>query len=116
VRVAVDDVELDPGARVVHCAGRPVELTSAEFALLELLLREAGRVVPRDELSRTVLGRRLMPFDRSIDMHVSNLRRKLGPGSDQAERIKTVRSLGYLYVVSGMGRRDAAAGDAPGPT
>ena len=116
VRVVVDDVELDPGARVVRCAGRPVELTSAEFALLEVLLREAGRVVPRDELSRTVLGRRLMPFDRSIDMHVSNLRRKLGPGPDQAERIKTVRSLGYLYVMSGMGRRDAASGDAPGPT
>jgi two-component system, OmpR family, response regulator CpxR len=98
-RVVVGDVDLDSRARVVHCAGRVVELTGAEFALLETLLREAGRVVPRDDLSKTALGRRLVPFDRSIDMHMSNLRKKLGPGPGGNERIKTVRSMGYIYTV-----------------
>jgi two-component system, OmpR family, response regulator CpxR len=84
---------------VVHCGGRVVELTGAEFALLEVLLREAGRVVQREDLSKTALGRRLVPFDRSIDMHMSNLRKKLGPGPGDSERIKTVRSLGYIYTV-----------------
>jgi len=99
-RLAVGDVEMDTGARVVQRGGTPVELTGAEFALLELLLRGAGQVVERDELSRSVLGRKLMPFDRSIDMHVSNLRRKLGPAPGGGERIKTVRGCGYLYAIS----------------
>ena len=79
-------------------AGREVELTAIEFNLLEALVRAAGRVVKRDELARKVLGRALSPFDRSIDIHVSHLRRKLKASADEKERIKTVRNVGYVYV------------------
>jgi two-component system response regulator CpxR len=83
---------------VVHRAGEPLELTAVEFDLLAAFLRAAGRVVTREELVKAVLGRNLTPFDRSIDMHVSNLRRKLGHASAEAERIKTVRGVGYIYT------------------
>jgi two-component system response regulator CpxR len=98
-RLAVGDVELDIGARIARCGDHRLDLTGAEFLLLEVLLRAAGRVVERDELSRAVLGRRLSPYDRSIDMHVSNLRKKLGAGPVDAERIATVRGLGYMYAL-----------------
>jgi len=75
-----------------------VELTSVEFALLELLLRAAGQVVTREELAKEGLGRRLSPYDRSIDVHVSSLRKKLGHQLRETERIKTVRGVGYLYT------------------
>ncbi len=96
--LTVEDITMDAGARSVQRAGRPVELTSVEFDLLAMLLREAGRVVARDDMTRHVLGRKPMPFDRSVDMHVSNIRKKLGPAPDGGERIKTVRSVGYIYV------------------
>jgi DNA-binding response OmpR family regulator len=82
---------------VVRRAGVRVELTAVEFSLLEVLLRAPGSVVQRDELARSVLGRELMPFDRSLDVHVSRLRKKLGPRSDGGERIKAVRAVGYVY-------------------
>jgi two-component system, OmpR family, response regulator CpxR len=97
--LAVGDVEMDLGARSVRRAGTPIELTGVEFSLLEALLRSAGRVVEREGLSRTVLGRKWMPFDRSLDMHVSNLRKKLGHAPCGTERIKTVRGMGYIYVL-----------------
>ena len=97
-RLVVGDIEMDAGARTVHRAGTSVELTSVEFSLLEALLQAAGQVVPRAELCNTVLGRELTPFDRSIDVHVSSLRRKLGRASDQQERIKAVRGQGYIYL------------------
>jgi two-component system, OmpR family, response regulator CpxR len=97
-RLSIGDLIVDTGARMVWRAGREVELTAVEFDLLETLVRAAGRVVKRDELARKVLGRTLTPFDRSIDMHVSHLRRKLKAGAEEAERIKTVRNVGYLYV------------------
>jgi len=99
--VAVGDVELDPGARRVRRAGAEMELTGTEFSLLERLLREAGAVVRREELYRDVLGRRAGGFDRSLDVHVSALRRKLGPASGGGERIKTVRGVGYQYLRGG---------------
>ena len=92
------DVAIDPGARAVRVQGDPVALTTAEFDLLTVLLREAGRPVGKPELVREVLGREFSPFDRSIDTHVYNLRRKLGPLSDGGERIKSLRGAGYLYV------------------
>lgn len=95
----VGDVVLDPGSRAVSRAGTHLELTSVEFSLLETLLREAGRVVSREDLVRRVLGRRLSPYDRSIDVHVSSLRRKLGPATGTTERIKTIRGVGYLYAL-----------------
>ena len=76
-------------------------MTGVEFTLLEVLLRAAGRVVEREELSKTVLGRKLMPYDRSLDMHVSNLRKKLGHMQGEHERIKTVRGIGYIYTLPG---------------
>ena len=97
-KVTVGDVELDPASRVVRRAGDPVELTSVEFALLEALMRAAGQVVTRETLAQNVLGRRFMPYDRSIDVHVSKLRRKLGDQSADAERIKTIRGVGYVFT------------------
>ncbi|MGB7926461.1 MAG: response regulator transcription factor [Pyrinomonadaceae bacterium] len=97
-RLNVGDIELDTGTRAVRRAGEQVELTAVEFDLLAALLRAVGRVVTREELVKAVLGRSLTPFDRSIDMHVSNLRRKLGHASLETERIKTVRGVGYIYT------------------
>ncbi len=77
--IVVDDLEMDIGSRRVSCASGEVDLTGAEFAVLETLARAAGTVVSRDELSRRALGRRASAFDRSLDVHLSNLRRKLGP-------------------------------------
>jgi two-component system response regulator CpxR len=96
--ITIDDVALDPGARTVHRGGQPIELTGAEFDLLEALMGRAGREAPRDELSRTVFDRALLPEDRSIDVHISSIRRKLGPGPNGYERIKTLRGTGYIYA------------------
>ena len=92
--IIAGDLEMHLASREVHLEGRPLVLTSVEFALLEMLVKDAGRVVSRERLTETVLGRELRPFYRVIDVHVSNLRRKLGN-----ERIKTVRGSGYLFVV-----------------
>jgi two-component system, OmpR family, response regulator CpxR len=83
----------------VHHRGNPVELTSVEFGLLHVLLREAGRVVTREALVDEVLGRKFSPFDRSIDMHVSKVRKKLGD-SDSEEHIKTIRGAGYIFALA----------------
>lgn len=96
--LTVGDVQLDAGTRVVTRGGEMVELTAVEFDLLEKLLRAAGRIITREELSKDVLGRSTSPFDRSIDMHISNLRKKLGHQSGLLERIKTVRGVGYIYA------------------
>jgi two-component system response regulator CpxR len=96
--LTVGDLKLDLGARTVQVSDTDVRLTGIEFGLLEVLVRGAGTVVGRDELSRQVLGRRATAFDRSLDVHLSNLRKKLGPRVDGSERIKTVRGVGYLYV------------------
>jgi DNA-binding response OmpR family regulator len=93
----IGDIELDPATRTVKHAGLPVDLTSVEFNLLEVLLREAGRVVTREELVSAVLSRKFSPFDRSIDMHVSKVRKKLGD-NEEVEHIKTVRGVGYIFA------------------
>jgi two-component system, OmpR family, response regulator CpxR len=97
--VAVDDVRLTPASRVATLNGIEMNLTSVEFGLLNELLREAGKVVKKEDLSEKVLERKLSPFDRSLDMHISNLRKKLGTRLDGSERIKTIRSVGYIYTV-----------------
>jgi two-component system response regulator CpxR len=97
-KLTVGDVELDSGTRAVYRDGRSVELTAVEFDLLEKLLRAAGQIITREELSKEVLGRSSSPFDRSIDMHISNLRKKLGHQVGAIERIKTVRGVGYIYA------------------
>lgn len=97
--IRVGDVELDPATRSVLHRGKPVELTSVEFDLLQVLLREAGRVVTREALVDKVLGRKFSPFDRSIDMHVSKVRKKLGD-SDSGDHIKTIRGAGYIFALA----------------
>jgi DNA-binding response OmpR family regulator len=96
--VRVGDIELDPATRIVLQHGKPVELTSVEFNLLHVLLREAGRVVTREHLVDAVLGRKFSPFDRSVDMHVSKVRKKLGDSDNGSDHIKTVRGVGYIFA------------------
>src|SRR5499427_7286899 len=96
--IVVGDVELDPATRTATRAGKPIDLTSVEFNLLEVLLREAGRVVTRERLVNAVLSRKFMPFDRSIDMHVSKVRRKLGDSEESGDHIKTIRGVGYIFA------------------
>jgi DNA-binding response OmpR family regulator len=105
--VRVGDIELDPATRIVRQNGKPVELTSVEFNLLHVLLVEAGRVVTREHLVDAVLGRKFSPFDRSIDMHVSKVRKKLGDSDNGSDHIKTVRGVGYIFAHP----RDHASGE-----
>jgi DNA-binding response OmpR family regulator len=99
IKLTIGDVELDGGSRLVRRDGKDISLTTVEFDLLRALMEMAGRAVTREELTKAVLGRAFSTFDRSIDTHVSNLRRKLGPDRHGAERIKTVRNVGYLYAL-----------------
>jgi DNA-binding response OmpR family regulator len=92
------DIEIDKRTRTVRRAGEIVELTVVEYSLLAKLISAPGRIVEREDLVKEVLHRNLSPFDRSIDTHVSNLRRKLGHIVNGVERIKTVRSIGYIYA------------------
>ncbi|MGQ0541081.1 MAG: response regulator [Blastocatellia bacterium] len=98
-KIVVGDVELSSTSRAVILGETTLTLTSVEFDLLAALLHEAGRVVKKEDLSEKVLERKLSPFDRSLDMHISNLRKKLGSREDGSERIKTIRSVGYIYTV-----------------
>ncbi len=94
----VGDLRLDPASREARIQGRLISITSVEFALLEMLMQHAGRIVTREELTEAVLGRKLGPFDRVIDVHVSNIRKKLGTNQG-VERIKAIRGSGYLFAV-----------------
>jgi two-component system, OmpR family, response regulator CpxR len=96
--LVVGDIEMDSRTRTVRRADKVVELTVVEYSLLEKLLSAPGRILEREELVKAVLHRNLTPFDRSIDTHVSNLRKKLGHEVNGVERIKTVRSVGYIYA------------------
>jgi two-component system response regulator CpxR len=96
--MVIGDVEMDNRTRTVRRSGEAIELTAVEYALLEKLLHAPGRILEREELVKDVLHRELSPFDRSIDTHVSNLRKKLGHTVNGRERIKTVRSVGYIYA------------------
>jgi len=99
-RIILDDTILDNQSRQVTVNNQPITLTSTEYQVLEYLLLHAGKIVNKEDLYEYALGRKISPHDRSLDMHVSNLRKKLGPLSDNAERIKTIRSVGYQYVKS----------------
>ena len=98
-KIVVEDLEISESSRSAKLDGEEVVLTSVEFDLLKHLLLEAGRVIKKEDLSIRVLDRELSPFDRSLDMHISNLRRKLGAREDGSDRIKTVRSVGYIYTL-----------------
>lgn len=99
--LTVGEVTLDAAARKATCRGEPLNLTSAEFAILRLLMESAGRPVTKEELTEQALGRRYTPYDRSIDVHIGNLRRKLGGGSSYDAVIKTIRGRGYLFAAAG---------------
>jgi DNA-binding response OmpR family regulator len=94
----VGDLSLDGGSRTCRRNGGLIDLTTAEYDLLSTLLQSSGRAVHRKDLLKRVLDREYSAFDRSIDVHVSNLRRKLGPLPDGTERIRSVRNVGYLYA------------------
>lgn len=96
---AVDDIEVSLTGRTAKIGGAELNLTAVEFDLLVALLEQAGKIVKKEDLSQRVLDRRLSPYDRSLDMHVSNLRKKLGLRENESERIKTIRSVGYIYTV-----------------
>jgi two-component system response regulator CpxR len=96
----VDDLELKQGSRTLFKSGAAVELTSTEFSILVALLQHQGEVVSKRDLYMSALGREPVPHDRSVDMHVSNLRRKLGPDQTGQNRIETIRGIGYQYRIA----------------
>jgi len=96
-RIEVNGVALNPGTREAFSNGKPVELTTFEFDILELLLRSAGHVLSRDALMENFYSRKATPFDRSLDMHISHLRKKLENGE---ALIKTIRGVGYQFALS----------------
>jgi len=95
----VDGIQISPASRAAVLDGIDLNLTSVEFELLRVMLSEAGKVVKKEDLSQRVLERDLSPYDRSLDMHISNLRKKLGARGNGTERIKTIRSVGYIYTL-----------------
>lgn len=98
--LSVDDLELRQGSRILLKDGSSMELTSTEFSILQTLLQHRGEVVSKRDLYRSALGREPLSHDRSVDMHVSNLRRKLGPDRDGQNRIETIRGIGYQYRIT----------------
>ncbi|HGJ5876124.1 MAG TPA: envelope stress response regulator transcription factor CpxR [Arsenophonus sp.] len=94
----VDGLQLNSGRQEASFNGKVLDLTGTEFTLLYLLAQYLGQVVSRERLSQEVLGKRLTPFDRAIDMHISNLRRKLPERTDGLPWFKTLRGRGYLMV------------------
>jgi two-component system, OmpR family, response regulator CpxR len=93
----VQNLYLEPSAQKAHLANTPLTLTGTEFSMLQILMMHAGQLVSKEQLSEKVLGRKLTPFDRSIDMHVSNIRRKLADIEPQ-DMIRTIRGAGYMLV------------------
>jgi len=96
--IAVGDIEMHPATRRVMQGSAEVTLTGMEFDILLLLVKSAGKAVSRDEIAEICLGRPVAPFDRSVDNHISNLRKKLGPQYLGAERIRSLRGTGYMYT------------------
>lgn len=89
-------IRLEPARREVTVDGSAVELTTTEFDILRALLAAAGRVIPRERLMEQARGQEWAAYDRSVDVHISNLRRKLGDNSRKPSKIKTIRGVGYL--------------------
>lgn len=96
--IEYQDIKLYPGRQEAYCDETLIDLTSTEFSLLRYFVENPGQPLTKETLSLEVLGKRLAPFDRAVDMHVSNLRKKLPERSDGKVRIKTLRGRGYLYV------------------
>ncbi len=93
--VTIGDIRINATKREVWIAGSPAELTEMEFDLLEILMRSAGRVVSRDELTLALFERKAAPYDRILDVHISHLRKKLEGGRSL---IRTIRGVGYVFA------------------
>jgi two-component system response regulator CpxR len=106
--VSVGPLRLDPATFEVTLSGQSVRLTGTELRLLEVLMRAVGQVQSRESLTERVLGRRLTPYDRSIDTHVSNLRRKLGLGENGLPEIRSIRGAGYVLIATSSETRSPA--------
>ena len=96
--IIVGPIVLNTGMHQVRVADRAIALTGAEFRVLEILMRSAGQVISRDSMTEQALGRKLVPYDRSIDTHISNLRRKLELETGKNPEIKNVRGSGYTLT------------------
>ena len=96
-RLDFGDLQIDENARMVRLGAKPLNLTPLEYDLLTCLARSAGRVLSRDQLLDAVAGRDYEVFDRSVDVHISSLRRKLGEDPRNPTYIQTVRSAGYMF-------------------
>ncbi|MCL6271614.1 response regulator [Sansalvadorimonas sp. 2012CJ34-2] len=94
----MDDLSLNLANHEVLLGETVLDITATEFVVLKTLIEKSGELVTRDELTQVALNRRLMLHDRAIDMHVSNLRRKIGNKPDGRPRLKTVRGSGYFYI------------------
>ncbi|MCC4834432.1 response regulator [Shewanella sp. 1_MG-2023] len=96
--ISFGDLSLDQARQELYCNEQLIILTGTEFSLLHSLITQAGDLVTKEQLSETVLGKKLMPFDRSLDMHLSNLRKKLPERKDGRPRVKTIRGKGYIWI------------------
>lgn len=97
-RLKFGEIELDPLRRRASIGGESLRLTGTEYEILRCLLETPGKVVSKEQLSQRALGRRLLPYDRSIDTHISNLRGKLEQCGSQKESIQNQRGVGYLLL------------------
>lgn len=95
----VENLSLNEAAREVQIDGQVIDLTGAEFSLLKLLVNQAGQVVSREQLALDGLGRALGAYDRRIETHMAQIRRKIGKRHDGSDRIKTIRGSGYQYLI-----------------
>lgn len=95
--IEIDDIRVDCSKRIVYVSGNALELTNAEFNIIEMLTKSPGQAFSKEELTEYALGRKYTAYDRSIDVHISNLRNKFGDNALEEELIKTVRGFGYLF-------------------
>jgi two-component system response regulator CpxR len=95
--IGVDDVALEPASRSVRCGETSIALTAIEFRILRVMLESANRIVDRAVLCQQGVGRSWKSSGRTLDTHISNLRKKLGPTADGTTRIKAVQGAGYIY-------------------
>ena len=96
----VEDITINPASLCVTVQGKHIELSMSELRLLLHLVENSGQIVTRDFLYKSIFGHQAYPMDRSLDMLVSRLRKKLGPRADGGERIKAVRGEGYMLLLS----------------
>ncbi|MCH9693594.1 MAG: response regulator transcription factor [Gammaproteobacteria bacterium] len=96
--LAVGNIRLDASARQASQEGQSLSLTGAEFSILQILMEHAGSAVSKEVLMKSALGRDYLPYDRSVDVHVANLRKKLHPSNADGTPIKTIRGVGYQLI------------------